>query len=147
MGTTMQSCVNWLITEAKSDKEHGFLNPIGKAGKPLLTYHVDHVGSMEQISKHYDYIFLIVDAFSKLVWLYSTFSYGSAEMIHKLTRQSIAFGSTERIVSERKRVFTSNTFKEYCREQSKAHPFISPSVRSGNGQDEGHQHNSHNLAQ
>uniref|UniRef100_A0A1B0FRH8 Integrase catalytic domain-containing protein n=1 Tax=Glossina morsitans morsitans TaxID=37546 RepID=A0A1B0FRH8_GLOMM len=141
MGTTIQSCVNWLITQAKSDKEHGFLNPIGKAGNPLLTYHVDHVGSMEQISKYYDYILVIVDAFSKLVWLYPTFSYGSAETIHKLTRQSIAF------VSERKRVFTSSTFKEYCKEQSKAHPFISPSIRSGNGQDERHQHNSHNLAQ
>lgn len=44
----------------------GFLTPISKEDRPLETYHVDHVGPMEQNNKWYKYIFVVVDAFSNL---------------------------------------------------------------------------------
>jgi len=50
-----------------SGKKKGFLTPINKDEKPLETYHVDHVGPIEQTSKNYNYILVVIDAFSKFV--------------------------------------------------------------------------------
>lgn len=43
----VKSCVECLITNAKTGKKEGFLIPIDKEDRPLCTLHIDHVGPME----------------------------------------------------------------------------------------------------
>lgn len=68
----VKSCIECIISDSEDGMNEGFLTPIKKEDIPLGTYHVDNVGSLEQTSKIYDYIFVVVHALSKLTWLYPT---------------------------------------------------------------------------
>lgn len=73
-------------------------------------YHVDHLGPMTSTSKQYKHLFIVVDGFSKFVWLYPIKTTNTKEVIAKLTTQQ-AFGNPQRIISDRGAVFTSNEFR------------------------------------
>lgn len=75
---------------------------------------IDHLGPLPSTKKRYRYIFVIVDAFSKFVWLFGTRSTGAAEVIDKLNKVAAIFGNPRRIILDRGIVFTSNEFREYC---------------------------------
>jgi len=50
----------------------GFLNPISKGERSLDIYHVNHLGEplpMPSTKKSYNYIFAVVDFFSKFIYL------------------------------------------------------------------------------
>lgn len=96
MERIVHSYVSCFITEAKSDKKHRLLIPIHMTDKPLLAYHVDHIGTIKQTRKPYNYIFVIV-AFFYLVWLNPTRSCDFDEVIDKLAKQSSTFGNLETI--------------------------------------------------
>lgn len=130
----VNGCVECILVNAKSGRQEGFLNPIDKGDKPLVTYHVDHVGPMEMTKKRYNHIFVVVDGFSKFVWLYPTRSTGVEEVISCLERQAVNFGNPLRIVSDRGTAFTASAFKEYCEVRKIQHLLISTGVPRGNGQ-------------
>ncbi|XP_017481076.1 PREDICTED: uncharacterized protein LOC108370282 [Rhagoletis zephyria] len=106
----VKSCVECIITDAKSGKKEGYLNTISKEDKPLGTFHVDHVGPMETTKKAYNYILVVVDAFSKFVWLYPTKDTGAEAVIDRMKKQSSVFGNPRRIITDRGAAFTSNRF-------------------------------------
>jgi len=85
----MGSCVECILVHAKPGKQEGYLNPIDKVDKALVTYYIDHVGPMEITKKRYNHIPVVVDAFSKYVWLYPTRSTGVEEGLNCLDRQAI----------------------------------------------------------
>ncbi|XP_070075626.1 uncharacterized protein [Drosophila takahashii] len=91
-------------------------------------------GPMEITKKRYNHILVVVDAFSKYVWLYPTRSTGVEEVLNCLDRQAIIFGNPFRIVSDRGAAFTSHLFKEYCDKQKIQHLLIATGVPRGNGQ-------------
>ncbi|GBM26587.1 Transposon Tf2-6 polyprotein [Araneus ventricosus] len=64
------NCVPCILTNKKSGKKDGFLNPIPKEDVPLSTYHVDFIGPLPSTNKKYQHILTIVDAFTKFTWLY-----------------------------------------------------------------------------
>lgn len=110
------------------------LNPINKEDKPLVTFHIDDVGPMEETKKRCNYILVVIDAFSKFVWLYPTRSTGSDEVLDRLEKQSAVFGNPSRIITDRGSGFTSNAFEDYCKKQSIQHLVITTGVPRGNGQ-------------
>jgi len=75
----IKNCVPCILVERKQGKQEGFSNPIAKGEIPLDTYHIDHLGSLPSTKKSYNHIFLVIDAFSKFTWLYSTKTTGTAE--------------------------------------------------------------------
>jgi len=89
---------------------------------------------MELTKKRYNHIFVIVDAFSKYVWLYPTRRKGVEEVVTCLERQAVCFGKPYRIVSDRGAAFTSHLFKEYCDREKIQHLLIATGVPRGNGQ-------------
>lgn len=93
------------------------MHPIDKGDVPLDTYHIDHVGPMVNTQKRYKHILVVIDAFSKFVWLYPTRSTDTAEVINRLTNQASIFGNPRRIISDRGTAFTSNDFQEYCNDR------------------------------
>ncbi|GBP02650.1 Transposon Tf2-9 polyprotein [Eumeta japonica] len=130
----VRSCVECIVSDTKRGRKEGFLNPIDKADRPLITYHLDHVGPMENTHKQYNHILVIVDAFSKFMWLYPTKSTGSNEVVEKLTRQANVFGNPARIITDRGTAFTSNQFRQYCESENIEHLLIATGVPRGNGQ-------------
>ena len=68
----IQNCIPCILVERKSGKQEGFLNPIDKGDVPLQTYHIDHLGPMTKTGKGYRYLLVIIDAFTKFVWIYPT---------------------------------------------------------------------------
>lgn len=63
---------------------------------------------MEETKKRYNRTLVVVDLFSKFVWLYPSKSTGAEEVIDRFHRQSAIFGNSERIISNRGTAFTSN---------------------------------------
>lgn len=81
----IQNCVACILAERKHGKQEDFLNPIEKEIVPLDTLHIDHLYPRLRRSRYiFQYIFAVIDAFSKFTWLYATRSTGTAEVIVRL---------------------------------------------------------------
>jgi len=80
----VKNCVTCILAERKQGKQEGYLNTIEKGELPLDTYHVDHLGPLPSTKKSYKYVFLVIDAFTKFVWLYATKTTNIAEVLSKL---------------------------------------------------------------
>lgn len=102
--------------------------------RPLDTFHIDHLGPLASTKKNYKHIFVVVDAFSKFTWLYTTKSTGTAEVIDHLKKQAIIFGNPRRIISDRGTSFTSSDFQEYCRRENIQHILTTTGIPRANGQ-------------
>lgn len=132
--TIVNNCVPCILAERKRGKREGFLRPIPKEDSPLQTYHIDFLGPLELTTKKYKHLFVVVDAFSKFVWLYATKSTTAAEVITCLEKQQQTFGNPKRIISDRGSAFTSNLFVEYCADEDIEHVLVTTGVPRGNGQ-------------
>lgn len=117
----VKNCVDCILAEKKHGKQEGLLNVIDKGSVPLDTYHIDHLGPIPSTRKSYCHILVVVDAFSKFVWLYVTRSTDTTGVLDRLRKQAVVFGNPRRIISDRGTSFTSNAFAEYCRGRYSAH--------------------------
>jgi len=130
----VESCIRCVTVNAKTGKKEGFLTSIDRGDLPFITYHIDRVGPTEMTTKPYNHILVIVDVFSKYVWLYSTRSTGVDEVLNCLDKQAKHFENPCSIVSDRGTAFTSLAFKEYCESQNIQHLLIATGVLRGNCQ-------------
>lgn len=131
---TIDNCVHCLLAEKKQGKAEGWLHPVEKGDRPLDTYHIDHLGPIPSTKKSYAHILVVVDGFSKFIWLYPTKSTTSEEVINRLEKQAVNFGNPRRIVSDRGTAFTAHAFREYCKREGIEHVLITTGVPRGNGQ-------------
>lgn len=132
--TIVKSCVPCILAERKRGKREGLLRPIPKEDAPLLTYHIDFLGPLELTCKKYKHLFVVVDAFTKFVWIYAVKSTAAKEVIDCLGKQQQIFGNPKRIVSDRGSAFTGNDFKDYCEQEGIEHVLVTTGVPRGNGQ-------------
>ncbi|CAK9834317.1 Transposon Tf2-9 polyprotein [Anthophora retusa] len=130
----VRNCVDCILAERKRGRPEGFLFSISKGEVPLDTFHIDHLGPLPSTKKRYCYIFAVIDAFSKFVWLYATKSCNSAEVIEHLRKQSGLFGNPRRIISDRGTAFTSAAFEAYCKDERISHVLTTSGIPRANGQ-------------
>ncbi|GFW74283.1 hypothetical protein TNCV_2524861 [Trichonephila clavipes] len=109
-------------------------NVVKKESIPLSTYHVDFIGPLPSISKSYQHIFTVVDAFTKFTWLYPVKTVSAESALEKLKQQQKNFGNPIRIISDRGSAFTSKLFNDYCDEENIQHLQKATGVPRGNGQ-------------
>ncbi|GBN44773.1 Transposon Tf2-8 polyprotein [Araneus ventricosus] len=128
------NCVPCILTNKKSGKKDGFLNPIPKEDVPLSTYPVDFIGPLPSTNKKYQHILTIVDAFTKFTWLYPVRSTSAEDALDKLKVQQKTFGNPKRIITDRGSAFTSKAFGDYCTNENIQHFQITTGVPRGNGQ-------------
>jgi transposase InsO family protein len=128
------ACVKCILAERKLGKPEGFLYPIPKGSRPLETFHIDHLGPLQNSSKNYKYIFAVIDGFTKFSWLFPTKTLNCEEVIKKLEVISETFGYPKRIISDRGGAFISNNFKDYCKQHEVKLHLITPGVPRSNGQ-------------
>jgi transposase InsO family protein len=130
----IQNCVPCIVAARKQGKGEGFLNPIPKEDVPLDTIHIDHLGPIPSTKKNYKYILVLIDGFTKFVWLFPTKTLETVEVLEKLRVHQQTFGNPRRIVTDRNKAFMSGEFEKYCGEGNIKHFSISTGVPRGNGQ-------------
>lgn len=128
------NCVRCILSSRKLGKQEGWCNAIEKFGLPLHTFHVDHLGPLPSTAKSYQYIFVVVDGFTKFIWLYPVKNTTSSEVVKRLEEQADVFGHPIRIVSDRGSAFTSKEFREFCENSKIEHVLTTTRVPRGNGQ-------------
>lgn len=128
------TCVPCILSNRKQGRQEGLLNPIYKRHLPLDTYHLDHCGPFESTKKNYKYIFLVIDAFCKFVWIFPTKTLNTNEVLDKLNILQGIFGNPRRIITDRGGAFRAEDFKEYCENEGIEHVQITTGVPRGNGQ-------------
>ena len=78
------NCVPCILVSRKHGSQEGYLHPIEKLDIPLHTIHMDHLGPMPSTMKNYQYLLVVVDAFTKFVWLHPVKNTSVAEVIKRL---------------------------------------------------------------
>lgn len=114
----IHNCISCIIAEKAQGKQEGLLNSIQKGSLTFDTYHVDYMGPLPATQKRYQYLLAVIDAFAKFVWLYSTRTTNSTELIEHLQKQAAIFDNLRRIISDRRSAFTSSEFGEYCKQKN-----------------------------
>lgn len=130
----VKNCISCILAERKHGKQEGLLHNSSKGDIPLDTFHIDHLGPIPSTRKNYAYMLVVVDSFTKFVWLYPTQSMITAEVISRLEKQSVVFGNPRRIITDRGTAFTSLDFKDYCTNGTIKHVLITTGVPRSNGQ-------------
>ncbi|KMQ92653.1 blastopia polyprotein [Lasius niger] len=130
----IDNCIKCIIVNRKAGKKEGFLHPLFKESLPLHTLHIDHIGPLESTRKAYQHILVVVDSFTKFVWLYPVKSITSIEVISKLEIQKTTFGNPFQIITDRGTAFTSQQFKDYCISENIELKFITAGLPRANGQ-------------
>lgn len=100
----------------------------------MHTLHMDHVGPLATTSKNYRHLLVLVDAFTKYVWIFPTKSTGTEETLKNLRIIEQHFGNPQRIITDRGSAFTATEFKEHCEAEKIQLVHITTGVPRANGQ-------------
>lgn len=128
------SCLNCLYMKGTTGRKPGFLHPIPKSTIPFQTIHIDHLGPFIQSKKKNTQIFVIVDAFSKFVFIEPVKSTKVKFVIKALENLIFLFGPPERIISDRGSAFTSKKMTDFCQKYNIKHVKNAVATPRANGQ-------------
>lgn len=92
-----------------------------KDTSPFCTLHLDHFGPLEETENGHKNIIVIIDAFTKFVWLFAFKLTGTNEAICHLNSLFGIFGYPKRIISDRGTAYTSTKFSEFFGEKDIKH--------------------------
>ncbi|XP_011687455.1 PREDICTED: uncharacterized protein K02A2.6-like [Wasmannia auropunctata] len=104
-----------------SGKSEGQMEIYEKDTIPFQTLHIDHLGPLEETIDGYKYILVMIDAFTKFVWLQATKSTGTTEVVKHLESLFNNFGYPNKIISDRGTAFTSSQFTDYLKDNEVKH--------------------------
>ncbi|GFY56005.1 transposon Ty3-I Gag-Pol polyprotein [Trichonephila inaurata madagascariensis] len=86
----------------------------------------------------------VIDAFSKITWLYPTRSTDAAEAINRLENQRLVFEKPARIITDKGSAFTSSAFEDFCNKHTKHPSYLhynwSPKMKWPNRKTKFHHH-------
>jgi len=130
----IDNCVKCLTYSLTAGKVEGELEIFEKDDTPMQTLHIDHFGPLERTADGYKYVLVVIDAFSKFVWLLPTKTTSSEEVIQGILSIFNLFGYPKRIISDRGSSFTSTNFKEFVKEKNIRHVLTAVASPWANGQ-------------
>lgn len=107
---------------------------IPKGDVPFDTIHVDHFGPLAKTQCQYQYILVIIDAYTKCVKLFPCTTTKTKPAIKHLEKYFQNYSKPRRLVSDRRTCFTSSEFEEFLDGQDIQHILIAPGVPRANGQ-------------
>jgi transposase InsO family protein len=138
MSRTVRKFVdNCLI--CKSSKNHSGksqiqMHPIPKVSRPWHTVHIDISGKLTGKSDLKEYVFVVIDAFSKFIWLQRITSLTAGSAIRCIKEFVYLFGAPYRIISDQGKCFTSSEFRTFCSNSQIDLHFIAHCASRANGQ-------------
>lgn len=112
----LRACLNCLYVKPKRGESCGAIHPIPKPQLPMDTIHMDHLGPFLQTTRKNTHLLVIVDAFTKYVWLWPCKSTTTKGVINFVEQLASIFGFPRRIIADRGTAFKSEQFRQYCKE-------------------------------
>lgn len=128
------ACLNCLYMKSMSGRKAGFMHPIPKVNVPFDTIHLDHLGPFVKSKHKNSYILVIVDAFTKFVFLEAVKSTKVKYVLKTLDNFVFLFGAPNKIISDRGSAFTSKKMGEYCSNFGIKHILNAVATPRANGQ-------------
>lgn len=128
------SCLECAYAKQAGGKKQGFLHPIEKIDIPFDTVHIDHVGPFVRSSKGNMHILVLIDAFTRYIYLKPVRNTKSSTSIKVLREYFSIFGTPRRIISDRGTSFTSDSFKEFISQKGIKHVLNAVATPRANGQ-------------
>ncbi|GBP86279.1 Transposon Tf2-8 polyprotein [Eumeta japonica] len=110
------------------------MHPIPKVAIPWHTLHIDATGKLSGKNDEKEYVFVVIDAFTKYVLLHHTLHIDTSSSIKAVKASVALFGAPTRLIADQGRCFASREFREYCDSSNiKLHLIATGSSRA-NGQ-------------
>jgi hypothetical protein len=110
------------------------LHNIPKDDVPFSTIHIDHFYPLPKTQQRFQYIFKVIDAFTKCIKLYPCRSTDAKEVIKHLSHYFQDYSRPLRIISDRGSAFRSDAFKEFVSENNVQHVLSATGTPLANGQ-------------
>lgn len=110
------------------------LHPIEKDNVPWFTIHIDISGKLSGPSEKKEYVFVIVDGFTKFVTLNWIDRLDTETAINQIEKHSFTFGVPKRIICDQGAGFTNQRFKEFCNVKNILIHLIASGTPRANGQ-------------
>ncbi|KAJ3653992.1 hypothetical protein Zmor_013208 [Zophobas morio] len=130
----ISSCLPCLYNKDMGGKKPGYMHPIEKIAVPFDTLHVDHLGPFVKSKRKNAYLIVLVDAFTKFVFMKAVPSTKARLVVNFLNSMIDNFGVPRRIISDRGSCFTSKQFTEYCKTLNIKHVLNATATPRANGQ-------------
>lgn len=130
----IKNCINCIYNKNIHGKKPGKLYPIPKYARPFHTLHVDHLGPFVKTTKQNSYLLVLVDAFTKFVFIAAVKNTKSQIVINELQKLFKQFGNPKRLICDAGSAFTSKLFTEFCIERNIRRHIIATAVPRSNGQ-------------
>lgn len=112
----LASCPECLYQKDKGGAKGIELHPIEKIPIPFHTLNVDHIGPFVRSSRKNSHVFVIIDAFTKFVFLKPVKDTSTKFVVRALNDIFVYFGVPFRIICDRAGSFTSRMFNNFCKD-------------------------------
>lgn len=130
----VDNCVTCKIAKSHSGKIQAELHPIPKVTIPWHTVHMDATGKLSGKNDHKEYVFVLIDAFTKYVLLFHTANIDSKSSIQAVNQAAALFGAPTRLIADQGRCFASREFREFCENKNINLHLIATGSSRANGQ-------------
>lgn len=128
------SCLSCAHNKIPAGAKEGELHPIPKINKPFDTLHTDHCGPFPVSKKKNCHILVIIDAFTKFIYIKPVKNVKSSTSIQVFTEYFSLFGVPRRLISDRGTSFTSKEFSNFVNERGIKHILNAVASPRANGQ-------------
>ncbi|CAB3245045.1 unnamed protein product [Arctia plantaginis] len=109
----VDSCVTCKVAKSHSGRVQAELHPIPKVTTPWHTVHIDATGKLSGKNDKKEYVFVLIDAFTKYVLLFPTTNIDSKSSIYAVTQSVALLGAPTRLIADQGRCFTSKEFRDF----------------------------------
>jgi len=130
----VDNCITCRLSKPSSGKIQSELHPIPKIDIPWHTVHVDITGKLSGKSDQKEYIIVMIDAFTKFVYLSHTTKLDTDSCIKAVRSVISLFGVPSRLIADQGRSFASSAFRDFCSAQKMDLHLIAAGASRDNGQ-------------
>lgn len=127
-------CLKCIVGKTHSGAKQGLLHPIDKKPIPFETVHADCVGPFPVSPDGFKQLLLIIDAFTKFLFLIPLKTLSGPETCDVLRIYLSMFGITKTFISDRGTNFTDNSVKKLLQDLGIKQHLIAKGTPRGNGQ-------------
>jgi len=114
----IDNCIVCLMADNSVHRLEGQLQIVQSPTVPFEVLHMDHFGPLHPTDDGYRFVFAMVDAFTRYVWLFPTKTTNAKEVIDSLRFLFNVFGKPKNIVSDRGSSFASNELSMFLTGQN-----------------------------
>lgn len=109
----MDNCVACKISKSHSGKIQAELHSIPKIAIPWHTLHIDATGKLSGKSDRKEYVFVLIDAFTKYVLLHHTVNIDTLSSIAALRHAISLFGAPKELLQTKVVVSRAESLKNF----------------------------------